>query len=127
MSDPTEHSNEREHTSEQRKRTRELQLKKPLTDEQKQAKRIKNQRYYQKTKHLKKYTKANRSEDQIKKHRLRNTHANMSEKQIELHRKRNIHANMTPRQIDKHRIRVRDPKSFDKRGNQCKILTNFCY
>jgi lipase chaperone LimK len=125
MSDPTKQSKKRVYTEEQKKRKRELRLSKPLTDEQKQAKKIINRRYYKKTKHLKKYTHAKMSDDQINKHRLRNIHANMTEKQIEMHRKRNIHENMSEREIYNHRLRVRDPKSFAKRGNQCKIPTNF--
>ena len=108
-------------SDEQKKRKREL------TDEQKQAKKIANQLYYNKTKHLKKYTHANMSEGEINKHRLRNIHANMTEKQIEMHRKRNLHENMSLQEIYKHRLRVRDPESFDKRGNLREIPTNFGY
>jgi hypothetical protein len=128
MSDPTKQSKIRVYTEEQKKRKRELRLSKPvkpLTDEQKQARKIINQRYYQKKKHRRKCTKANMTEEQIKQHRLRNTHAKMTEKQIETHRKRNINENMSLTAIYKHRLRVRDPKSFDRRGNQCKYLQIF--
>ena len=55
MSDPSKQSKKRVYTEEQKQRKKEVRLSKPLTDEQKQAKKLANQRYYKKTKHSPEY------------------------------------------------------------------------